>query len=352
MVKFLKKIKELIISVDLYLRLSISKKKKRFFIFDIPLYANLGDQAIIEAEKKFLKDNFPKTKIIEISSYLLDRTFLFNIIKSNIKPSDILFTTGGGSLDDRAYRVVERFNLIISSFKNNKIIMFPQTIDFSKTEKGKKLFKEMINICSEHHNLVIAAREKYSFEIMKKHFLKNEIILVPDIVLYLSVNTGSIRKNEALVVLRHDQEKKINAQEENLIYQYLEKINSSYKKIDTVLMKNGKKRKMYRFNRKFYLRKMFFVFSNSKIVITDRLHGMIFATITNTPAIVLSNSNHKVKGVYEWIKHHNYIAYIDNVNDFILTYNKLLEEKVDNYDLNQIQQQFQPLVNIVRKEVN
>ena len=45
---------------------------------------------------------------------------------------------------------------------------------------------------------------------------------------------------------------------------------------------------------------------------TDRLHGMIFAFITGTPAIVFSNNNHKIEGAYEWIKDCGYIYFIKN----------------------------------------
>ena len=48
-------------------------------------------------------------------------------------------------------------------------------------------------------------------------------------------------------------------------------------------------------------------FAGAQLVITDRLHGMVFCYLTNTPCIVFSNYNHKVLGTYEWIKDVNYI---------------------------------------------
>ena len=40
-------------------------------------------------------------------------------------------------------------------------------------------------------------------------------------------------------------------------------------------------------------------FAGAQLVITDRLHGMVFCYLTNTPCIVFSNYNHKVLGTYE-----------------------------------------------------
>ena len=51
-------------------------------------------------------------------------------------------------------------------------------------------------------------------------------------------------------------------------------------------------------------------FKKAKLIITDRLHGMIFATITATPCIAFGNSNGKVKNVYGWLKHNEYIKYV------------------------------------------
>ena len=41
---------------------------------------------------------------------------------------------------------------------------------------------------------------------------------------------------------------------------------------------------------------------SKKVVVTDRLHCMIFCAITGTPCIVFDNSNNKISGVYdEWL---------------------------------------------------
>jgi len=43
-------------------------------------------------------------------------------------------------------------------------------------------------------------------------------------------------------------------------------------------------------------------FSSSKLVVTDRLHGMVFAALAGTPCVVMGNCNYKVKGIYNWIE--------------------------------------------------
>ena len=40
---------------------------------------------------------------------------------------------------------------------------------------------------------------------------------------------------------------------------------------------------------------------------------MVFAYLTNTPCIVLKNYNHKVQGVYDWIKSQSDIVLLDDI---------------------------------------
>jgi pyruvyl transferase EpsI len=62
------------------------------------------------------------------------------------------------------------------------------------------------------------------------------------------------------------------------------------------------------------LNRIWGAFRESKLVITDRLHGMIFCAITNTPCIAINNNNGKVKDVYfSWLKDLNYIRITDHI---------------------------------------
>ena len=61
-------------------------------------------------------------------------------------------------------------------------------------------------------------------------------------------------------------------------------------------------------------------FRHAKLVVTDRLHGMIFAAITSTPCIVLGNYNHKIESSYDWLKEQGYIKFVKNVDE--------IEEKI------------------------
>ncbi|WP_232684040.1 polysaccharide pyruvyl transferase family protein [Leuconostoc mesenteroides] len=68
-------------------------------------------------------------------------------------------------------------------------------------------------------------------------------------------------------------------------------------------------------------------FSSSKIVITDRLHGMIVAYITGALAIVFDNQNNKVRHSYnDWLSDVDYIHFV--ADDYS---NEELEKLITKY---------------------
>ena len=92
-------------------------------------------------------------------------------------------------------------------------------------------------------------------------------------------------------------------------------------------------------------------FSKAKLVITDRLHGMVFAYLTATPCIVFSNYNYKVEGVYKWIKEKKcdtiiYETEIDKIKEDIeKIYNKQNDTKPreDKFDFEKIKKMLKSL---------
>ncbi len=144
---------------------------------------------------------------------------------------------------------------------------------------------------------------------------------MPDIVLTLNKSLKKYkRKNQILLCFRKDAESSIKYDIKDYIMNYCKEIGDVIYS-DTVIEKSVKIGK-----RKKALNKKLEEFSKSKIVITDRLHGMIFAAITGTPCIVFGNYNYKVKGVYDkWIKEHfDYVKYIDDLSSFEKDCTKLL----------------------------
>lgn len=74
---------------------------------------------------------------------------------------------------------------------------------------------------------------------------------------------------------------------------------------------------------------------------------MIFCHITNTPALVFQNSNHKVKETYNWIKENKNIQLIENYNyESIAIAVEKLSESVQN-SIN-LKSEYLPLLNLLK----
>ena len=301
--KFKRYIKE--IAVKSYYILN--KNKKKIFHMSTPIHGNMGDHAIVYATNKFLSDNFKDYKIIEV--YKKDIYTYTSIIKKVINKDDFIVLIGGGNMGNLWIDEEVDRRFIIDTFKDNKIISMPQTISFTNDLDGEEELLKTKKIYNAHNNLTVMAREKKSYEIMKENFKNNKIILNPDMVLYLNnlFSANITGRNYIMTCLRNDKESLLK-EEKNKFIDKLKKEYSNVIVYDTVL-----KREVYKKDREKELNKMFNKFRQAKVVITDRLHGMVFAAITKTPCIVTKSLDHKVTGTYEWIKSLNYIKLVDNL---------------------------------------
>lgn len=289
------------------------KNKKKVIVTMGADYGNLGDVAITYAQKEYLKNKYPDYELIELP---ISKTFThLKALKKVCSSEDIITTIGGGNMGDLYDDLEYSRQFIIKNFPKNRIISFPQTIDFSGTQEGKKKLKRAIKVYSRHKNLTIVAREKISYEIMKKVYSKNNVVLSPDIVMSLNMSEPQFEREGVTICLRDDKEKLIDSKSQSELISKLEDTYSNIKYYDTHIGINY----IQDPQREEELLKIWSAFKKSKVVLTDRLHGMIFCYITKTPCVVLPNNNHKVKGCFEWIKDCDYIKLSDSndINEVI-----------------------------------
>lgn len=298
--------------------------QKKIWIFDACDYGNLGDQAILYAQIKYLKKIFPNHRI------LISPISRFSQIQKNIskitKHEDLIFLQGGGNLGNYYLRAENIRREIVTLLPENKIILFPQTIYFSNDANGQKELLITKQIYNKHKHLLLIAREETSYNVMQKNF-NCPIILLPDIVLLLNYsNSQTIKyRNGCLICLRNDIESILKKQDKEYIYYTLlsqfDKKDISF--TDTI-GQNSYRGVLSKINH----------FKKKKLVITDRIHGMIFAAISETPCIVISNYNYKVSGTYKWISYLSYIQYINEIEDLPNTLKKM--DLSQNYSFNNV----------------
>lgn len=298
----------------------LTSSKNKAFIFLAADYGNLGDVAITYAQTQFLKNTLPDFEIVDVP---ISKTLEgITAIKKSIQKNDIITTVGGGNFGD-LYDQIELYRqLVFENFPNNKALSFPQTIDFSETISGQKALKTACNRYSKHPNLTFIAREEISFQKMKTELPKNTIILTPDIVMSLDQSTPSYEREGVVLCLRNDDEKLLTKTNQDDLEQLIKLYFSTVTNYDTHINKNN----LSLADREYQLDKIWTIFKKAELVVTDRLHGMIFCYITNTPCLVFQNNNHKVKGCYAWIKDKSSILLLENFS--VNQVKELLEKKI------------------------
>lgn len=285
------------------------KNTKKIFYMLIPTHGNLGDQAIAYASKKFLMEKFKDYEIIEVNC---EDTYKYSkAIKKSMNNDDLIFLHGGGNMGNHYIHEEEARRHIIDKFKDNKIVSFTQTIYFSNDSVGKIELNKTKQVYNSHPNLTIIAREDKSYEVMKSEFKNANIIKCPDIVFYLNtkLNLEQLNRKNIMTCLRKDKETYVDLGSKQ---EFINQIKSNYDDVvisDTVINKS-----VYKDDREVTLLNLWKKFYESKVVITDRLHGMIFCAITKTPCIVTRSLDHKVVESYKWIKDLNYIRMVDRLN--------------------------------------
>ena len=288
------------------LRLSKEKRKNNaIFLLGTPTHCNIGDAAIAQAENDFI--NSINYHAIEITANEWNK--YKRIIKKKIGDGTILLHGGGNFGNLWPSEELIRKN-IIESFPNNSFVLMPQTF-FVTSSFTEESLKEMQNTYNDP-KFSLFVREKFSLEKIKSIFPRASSLLVPDIVLFEKnspdYNILDVKKTtDVLLILRNDKEGLLDYDDYKMLERIFKEERISFKKSDMLyeLPTIGRE------DRKKVIINKLKEFASSKVVVTDRLHGMIFAFLANVPCIVLQNNNYKIKGVYDWLKNSNGVFLAD-----------------------------------------
>ena len=234
-----------------------------------------------------------------------------NLIKNIVRKNDIIIIiiNGIGYFGVNAGVIALQLK-IVKNFPNNPIIFFPYSI-FSNPSKKHK-YKEFSKIFANHTDFTLFTRDNISYTTALNYFKNNSVYNVPDIV--TSLNTSFVQKNITRfgigLILRRDELLMTN--DDRLFIKYLAQKyfhNNSFRRDS-----NNFRLPKTSTRRNETIKFINFI-ARRQLIITDRLHGMIFAVITGTPCIVFGNSYHKVRSsYYSWFKNLEYVVFIKKMD--------------------------------------
>lgn len=306
--------------------------RKTAFLVLTPDHGNMGDHAIAEAESALLDEAGISFREITYNTLLLlERHHALNIMNGRC-----IVVNGGGNLGTLWFPVERLFRRIIKENPRSFILCMPNTIYYEDNNWAQSELELSRKVYNAHAHLKLYAREQSSFLLMDS--LYNDVTLVPDVVLSMDKSQDQVERNGCLLCLRHDIERTRNDEQEAKIIEVAHKIFGT-----SVAFTDMDVGHQVPLNARLdTLEKKYNEFKQSKLVITDRLHGMIFAAITGTPCIVLDSKSPKLRGCYKWVADLNYIRFADSPQEIEVLY-RAIPCEVHHYENQKLRPYFQHL---------
>lgn len=263
-----------------------------------PIYSNLGDHAIVKAQIKFLSDMGYSNNLFEISrsQYECGR----RVIQSIVQSESLIVIDGGGNVGTLWSEESEKMNDIIERFSGNPVVVFPQTAFFEDSPVGEECRRNVSLAYAKNPNLVFFSRDRATYNAMRKVSPRTLNLYAPDIVLYLDESRDGDAREGALLCMRDDKERVTDGCSSAAIRSALADRRLAVHETSTVV---NTPCRIDASNRDAVLDSKWDEFRSAEVVVTDRLHGMIFSGITGTPCVALDNVSRKVSQGYEWIRH-------------------------------------------------
>lgn len=119
-------------------------------------------------------------------------------LNSRIRPDDTILLHGGGNFGDLYRHHVHLRNFLITEFPTNKIVVFPQTINY----RNRTLALTDSRVYANASDMTIMLRSSESFEFAQKTFVDVKIRQVPDVAFMIGDLTPASEPSVDILVLR------------------------------------------------------------------------------------------------------------------------------------------------------
>ena len=252
---------------------------------------NLGDFAQAPVVEAWLR------KEVGVEPIELDKDECARLavpLRRLIHPDDLILLQSGGNMGERGRQTERLRRRIIREFARNTIVSLPQSISWSDTEDGRAEAGVSRPIYRSHPDLEIVARDPVSLENGRELFGPACHRMAPDLVLRMAREPGVQPREGALVVLRADRERALSDDQQGAIFDSLSgwRVDRFDTKVDRPVRRGRRSR---------IINEVLDDFARHRLVVTDRLHGMIFAYLTDTPCLVFEAIDHKLRTGVDWL---------------------------------------------------
>ena len=291
----------------------ILKAKKRNYLFMIAMHNNAGDLAQTVCINEWLYRNYPESVTINVAYTSPNDRIVKNICKK-VRQQDNVFIHSGFNITDicgdfYGSNVFKTHKIILESLPKHQIVFFPQSVEYKDIKKWNQV-KEMYG---RHNNIIFISRDYISQKYAKELLPYAKHLAYPDVVTtWIGQYEFKEPVKDILLCLRTGEESIINNEQKDNIYRRLSTIGSIGAN-DTDVTASAFR---YRGHRKEVVLEKIKEFSQYKVIVTDRYHGVIFSLVCGRPVVVLKTKNQKVTSAIKWfpegVKRHVYLLESNN----------------------------------------
>lgn len=287
-------------------------------LLDFPSYMNVGDSMIWAGERTYLK----AMGVTVHYACDIERYSAKALEKSH--PSSVILLQGGGNLGDLWPSFQEFREKVVRDFPERKIIQLPQTLHFESPAAARKANE----IFGAHPDLTVMLRDGNSMQ-RAAHLLPSvRTVFVRDMALGWDPKvSGSNQTRGILILARRDAEAAgSTASLQYDLHQFAEvevadwgldglrhvkwkasKIPGGIVRQVAPLKDSPTVSKLLgrSYNRMLdmNLEAGIGLFENRRLIVTDRLHAHVLASLMNIPHIVMDNSYGKIKSIFDDYTH-------------------------------------------------
>lgn len=311
---------------------------KAFWIFCVPEYGNLGDQALLLAEEALIRRYLPECQVCEVPLCQPGGRLLARLVR----PGSFCAIQGGGNIGTLYPGIHQSQEKIIYALRRRRVFVFPQTVFYGGAQ-GEQMLQETRKVYKRCGKLWIFARERGSFEFLREQFPDTASTLMPDMALFLPPVLSEKARRGALLGIRPDGERTITDRDYGQVLSLLEERFERVEDFDTHVYRDLSPEEAKR-----ELAALWDRMSGAEVVVTDRLHGMIFAAMTQTPCVLLPSRSHKIEGVYQWMAPLPYVRLCRDIGELGDVLDQVLSCGRPVYALKETEKMFREMAGIIR----
>jgi len=280
---------------------------KEVLLVGFPSHKNSGDSMIWLGTLEYLQTL--EVKVL----YQADRSRFSQAYIDSKFPNVPILIHGGGNFGDLWPGFQDFCERVVSNNLDRLVIQLPQSIHFVDENRAISSHE----VLSKHSNFIVLMRDHNSLDEVRRLFPKVQSVFCKDLAFGLDISKFRANtRRGTIAILRHDKEQLLVLDKILCEYEITDWHHNIFQKIywltlqiililhkripiSRVIVTRAVLNAVYKAMAQVNVRSAFGIIKRSDLIITDRLHAHVLATLCGIQNLVLDNSYGKISSMYD-----------------------------------------------------